>query len=299
MAEIRLDDTPLFNEVRALKREWTRNPANGLDASDVARIKAALAAGVTGDQVEFGPAPRDLPVPRLVPATGHLTVAALQARLGVPATGTFDAATKVAFARALTNTNAPPLTVGDYEALARRWTVNVKVVRGVRKVEAPRGAFDATGKPTHLYERHVANRNTEPPGRFARSNPDLFNPAGYGRGGYGSYSGQFDKLAAACALDPHAAIEGCSWGAFQVLGENAVALGYASPLDFALELVKGEAQHLESFARYVEVNGLVDELRRVVPGDANSAIPFVSKYNGDGFRTFDYHNKLARESLAA
>ena len=295
-APVRLDDTPLFDEVRALKREWTGR-AVGLEPAEVARIKAALRAGAAADLVEFGPAPRDLPVPVVTPPAGRLTVEGLQTRLGVVADGKFGPASRRALAAVLTNTNAPPLTPGDMGALADRWRVAPGIIRAIRTVEAPRGAFDATGKPTHLYERHVANRNTDPPGRFARSHPDLFNASGYGRGGYGAYSAQFDKLADACFLDPEAAFEGCSWGAFQVLGENAVALGYASAFDFALELAKGEAQHLESFARYVEFNGLVDELRQVVPGNANSAIPFVSRYNGPGFRQFDYHTKLARAAL--
>ena len=58
------------------------------------------------------------------------------------------------------------------------------------------------------------------------------------------------------------------------------------------ERVTGEPAHLESFVRFVEVNGLVDELRAVRAGVPDSAIPFVSKYNGPGFREFNYHVKL-------
>jgi hypothetical protein len=288
---ITVDDTALFAELRALKREWGN--AAGLTAAEVARVKAALDKGDPSDLVTFGPAPNTLPAPAIVtPPAGRLTVEGLQSRLGVVADGKFGPASRKALAAVLTNPNPPRIGDADYARVASRLGVGVNIVRAVNKVEAPRGAFDVTGQPTKLYERHVANRNTVPPGRFAGSHPDLFAAKGYGPGGYGSYSGQFDKLADACFLDPEAAFRACSWGAFQVLGENAVALGYASAFDFALSLVTGEPAHLESFVRFVEVNGLVDELRAIKPGVPDSAIPFVSKYNGPGFREFNYHVKV-------
>lgn len=293
---IRLDDTPVYDAVRDLKREWMGKPAIGLTVAEFAQIKAAIEAMDVADTVVFGPAPNTLPVPTLPPRTGRLTVQGLQERLGVKADRVFGPLSKAALAKVLTNLSAPALTDADFDRLARQLGVGANIVRAVRKVEAPRGAFDVTGKPTHLYERHVASRNTDPKGRFDRSHPDLFG-APYGRGGYGSYSGQFDRLAGACFVDPEAAFRACSWGAFQVLGENAVALGYASAFDMAIELTRSEAAHLDSFARYVITNKLVDKLRMIRPGDADSAIPFVSVYNGPGFRQFDYHIKLAAAAL--
>lgn len=290
MPNVTIDDTRLFAEIRALKGEWTGKPPS-LTGAEVTRIKAALEAGDPADLVTFGPAPNTLPVPVIVPPQGRLTVERLQQRLGVVADGKFGPASRAALAATLTNVSAPAIASADYERVALRLGVGANIVRAVRKVEAPRGAFDITGKPTHLYERHVFARNTEPKGRFNGSHPNI-SGGPYGRGGYGAYSGQFDKLADACFLDPEAAFRACSWGAFQVLGENAVALGYPSAFDFALALVTGEAAHLDSFVRFVEVNGLVDELRQVRPGVPESAVPFVSKYNGPGFREFNYHVAL-------
>lgn len=81
-----------------------------------------------------------------------------------------------------------------------------------------------------------------------------------------------------------------------MLGENAVALGYASAFDMALALTVSEAAQLDSFARYVRVNHLEDELRACVPGNPASCIPFVKGYNGSGYAEFGYHIKLATES---
>lgn len=195
----------------------------------------------------------------------------------------------------LTNKQAPALTDADYERAAAELGhgVTPRHMRASKKVEAPRGSFDDEGRLSILYERHVFSRNTSPKGRFNATHPDLSALKGYGPGGYGSFGAQYGKLERAYALDPEAAFEACSWGAFQVLGENAVALGYPSARVMALELAKSEAAHLDSYVRFIKVNGLAEELGRCRAGDPDSCIPFVSGYNGEGFRRFGYHIKFA------
>lgn len=224
--------------------------------------------------------------------TDRLTIKALQTDIGVTADGAFGPKSKAALFAAFTNLKAPALTDADIKAAADRLGVPAGHIRGVRKVEAPRGSYDDSGKPSILYERHKFRNNTVPVGRFNKSHPKLSGP-GYGPGGYGAFSAQWDKLAAACALDPEAAFRACSWGAFQVLGENAVSLGYTSAYDMAKSLVPSEAGHLETMVRFIKANGLADEFRHCKPGDAASCIPFVSRYNGSGFRAYNYHVKLA------
>lgn len=192
---------------------------------------------------------------------------------------------------AITNRNAPALVDGDFIRVAAELGVQPAVIRAVRKVEAPRGAFDDQGRPSILYERHVFARNTR--GRFNGSHPDLSADRGYGAGGYGPFSAQIGKLERAYALDPEGAFAACSWGAFQVLGENAIALGYGSARNMAAALAKSEAAHLDSFARFVRVNGLVTALQKCRAGDAASCVDFVRRYNGPGYATFAYHTKLA------
>lgn len=196
---------------------------------------------------------------------------------------------------AITNLNAPALTEADYARAADELGhgVTPKHMKASKKVEAPRGAFDDAGRPSILFERHVFARNTTPKGKFNASHPDLSALRGYGPGGYGSFGAQYGKLERAYALDPEAAFEGCSWGAFQVLGENAVALGYPSARAMAVKLAKSEAAHLDSYVRFIKVNGLADDLGRCRAGNPDSCIPFVSGYNGSGFREFKYHVKFA------
>lgn len=195
----------------------------------------------------------------------------------------------------ITNTKAPALTEADFVRAAEilGHGVTPKHMKASRKVEAPRGAFDDQGRPSILYERHVFARNTTPKGHFNALHPELSAVRGYGQGGYGSYGSQYGKLERAYALDPEAAFEACSWGAFQVLGENAASLGYASARDMAMELAKSEAAHLDSYVRFIKANGLADELGRCRAGDPQSCVPFVSVYNGAGFANFGYHLKFA------
>lgn len=227
----------------------------------------------------------------------RMTIKDLHDRIGIapetPGYGTtFGPRSRIALSELFTATHAPTLNENDYLAFASNMDVPVNHVIGIRKVEAPRGAFDATGKPSILYERHKFRDNTTPVGVFNSSNPILSGPP-YGAGGYGSYSSQWGKLLDACALDPEAAFRACSWGAFQVLGENARAIGYESAFDMALSLVDGEGANLEMFRRFIMSNHLIDKFRACIPGDPGSCVPFVRAYNGPGFREFNYHVKLA------
>jgi hypothetical protein len=293
----------------AFRRELTdllrsRLVAGKFSTDLVASIDSVLdRAGVPRDGASGGP-PAAAPAPAApAPAaaggaipTGRLDVPALRAFLGLPAAGPLDDEAQRTLLARLRNPAPAPLTDADFDRAATDLGVSPKMIKAVRKVEAPRGPFDEDGRPSILFERHVFARNCQPKGRFSTSHPLLCGPP-YGPGGYGKFSAQYAKLAQAAALDPEAAFRACSWGAFQVLGENAVALGYPSAFAMALSLTQSEAAHLESFVRFVRANKLVEELRACRPGDPASCIPFVRVYNGSGFREFSYHEKLAKAAL--
>jgi hypothetical protein len=96
----------------------------------------------------------DDPAPVFVPAAApRLTVVGLQTALGVTPDGRFGPASVAALMARFTNAAAPALTDSDYASLAARWRVPVGHIKGVRKVEAPRGAYDDQGRPSALYER--------------------------------------------------------------------------------------------------------------------------------------------------
>lgn len=221
-----------------------------------------------------------------------MNVKDLQIVLGVDPDGNFGSKSKKALFSQFANPNAPKFADSDIADAAHSLGVSEGHIRASILCESPRGSFDAQGKPVILFERHKFAAATTPPNRFNLSNPDL-SGGPYGPGGYGPLGKQWDKLAAACALDPEAAFEACSWGAFQVMGGNAKLLGYASAFDMALTLVSGEKAHLETYVRFIKAFGLVERLRACRAGDSDSCVPFVRRYNGPDYEKFDYHRKFA------
>lgn len=227
--------------------------------------------------------------------SARLVMRDLQREVGVKQDGLWGPKTREATLARLTNRKAPAVTHADLVDAAQRLGVTVAHIRAIRAVEAPRGPFDSRGLPAMLYERHVFSRNSDPRGRFNRRYPNLSANVGFGPGGYGPYDQQVDKLLAACGLDVEAAFSAVSWGAFQILGENARVLGYASPLAMAVAFTESEAGQLDGFVRFVQVNGLGRWLAACKPGDPASCVPFVQRYNGLGYAVYGYHTKLAEE----
>lgn len=225
----------------------------------------------------------ELPVP-----DDDASVKELQAWLGVAADGAFGPASRAALFERLSNRQAPALTDADYGWAADELRVPIGHMRGVAKVECAGKSFDDQGRPRILFERHYFHRLTG--GRWSGRHPDISNARA---GGYGPSSGQFGRLAAACALDPGSAFRSASWGMFQIMGSHGAALGYGSALAMALAMVASERGHLEAFVRFLRVNGLADELRACRAGDPASCVAFVRRYNGPAFAKNDYHRKLA------
>lgn len=217
----------------------------------------------------------------------------IQQALGVNQTGVFDAATRQALEARLTNLNAPRLSNQDYQNAASTLGVPVCYVEGVARVESGAyGSFDRKGRPTILYEPHVFSRNSGH--RFDRSHPHIsarrWNKQLYAR----TMDGRYNQLFEACSLDIDAALEACSYGLFQVLGENWQTLQYTSPFELASLHAVGEPAQLDALVRYITGFSLVDELQACQAGDPASCVPFVRAYNGKEYYKNDYHVKLAR-----
>lgn len=175
------------------------------------------------------------------------------------------------------------LTESDYMNAAKQLGCEVAAIKAVAEVESgPYGAFLQSGEPVILFERHLFSRLT---GRkYDATHPDISNRIA---GGYGKVSQQHKRLERAAELDYDAAIKSASWGRFQVLGSNWEALGYESLQAFVNAMYAGESGHLDSFVRFVQVNGLAQHLR------TKSWAKFARGYNGPGYKTYQYDTKLA------
>ena len=165
---------------------------------------------------------------------------------------------------------------------------DVAAVRAVAEVESRGSGFDAQGRPTILYERHVFSRNTAPKGRFDAQAPDISFGKPYEKGTFGNGEQQYVKIARAYALDPVAALKAPSWGMFQILGENHKACGYADVKSYALAMFTSPAEHLRAFVSFVRANSGMH--KALISHDWAA---FARAYNGPAYATYQYDKKIA------
>lgn len=181
-----------------------------------------------------------------------------------------------------------PLTPALLVAAAQDLGVEVAALRAIAEVEARGEGFDARGRPKIVYERHVFARNTVPKNRFDAAHPDISARTGYGRGNYGTLSSQWVKLARAYPLDGDAALKACSWGTFQILGENHRACGFADVRSYVAEMFASPAGHLRALVGFIRASP------PILRGLRNRDWEAVARgYNGPGFKEFSYDTKLA------
>jgi hypothetical protein len=172
----------------------------------------------------------------------------------------------------------------DYIEAAFQLGCDPEAVKAVCAVEAPRGGFDANGRPVILFEGHIFHRYTK--GKFDLSHP-MLSHAKWTRANYGSsQDAEHARLAAATALDREAALMSASWGRFQIMGFNYTQCGFARLQDFINAMFASEKAQLDAFVEYLGNTYLDDELREHRWAD------FARKYNGPLYWKNQYDKKL-------
>lgn len=156
----------------------------------------------------------------------------------------------------------------------------------VMDVEAPRGPFDAQGRPNILFEPHVFYRNLSGTKRSSAVAQKLAHRS-WGAIPYGSYASQYGKLARAMKIDTTAALKACSWGSPQILGENHKIVGYSTPQAMVEAFAESEDEQLMAMARFIVSKKLGPALKR------GEWAAFAKGYNGSGYKKNKYDTKLA------
>ncbi len=170
----------------------------------------------------------------------------------------------------------------DYEKAVASLGVEVAAIKAVAEVETSGAAFDDSGRPRILYERHYFHRLTG--GKYSAAHADISSPDA---GGYGKFSAQYGKLERAFRLDRDAALRSASWGRFQIMGNNFVAAGFVSVSEFVLAMTRSESEHLAAFVNFVGSNSaLLAALRK------KNWSAFAAGYNGPGYKKNDYDTKM-------
>lgn len=221
-----------------------------------------------------------------------MTTRDLQRIMGVKIDGDFGPKTREAFLALFVNKNAPAITEHDMKAAASRLGVPLANLYAVAAKESGGASFSINGRPVILFEAHWFSRLTRR--AFDRVAPNIssrvWNRRLYAR----TMEKRYHRLAKAAALDVNAALQSASWGKFQIMGFHWQALGYPSPLHFALAHVSTEANHLEALVRFIEAKNMQKALRDCRPNNPASCVEFARRYNGSGFRKNDYHTKLSK-----
>lgn len=197
--------------------------------------------------------------------------------------------TRKAVIQVFTNTKAPAATRADILATASTLSCAVAQVQAVALTESSGGGWDLKGLLKALWERHYFWK------RIRVVIPWISNPKG---GDYttdankNGINDSWEKLALAACRDPMAAFESASFGKFQIMGANAVAMGYANALEFAWELSRSEAAHYTSLARFVLTNKLAPAMRKI-SADPEDCKAFTLGYNGRLGVQRGYHVTMA------
>lgn len=186
------------------------------------------------------------------------------------------------------------LTDDDIAGAAETLGASFAQVKAVCEVEAAgAGFFD--GKPKILPEPHRFSRATS--GRFDNHHPLLSYPRWGQRPYPRTQDARYEVLLGMVRLDILAGFASCSYGKFQILGENAAACGYSNSMRFAEAMARDEPTQLEAFLRFLKSTG-IDEALRACTSDPESCRAFARRYNGSAYARNAYHEKIAQKIAA-
>lgn len=184
------------------------------------------------------------------------------------------------------------LTEEDYREVAEELGVEPAVIKAVVDIEAGKNheGFWTPGKPLinfdlTMYRKFAPKRGVSLQKARKRS-PEIFARPNVKK--YGSYQGgQYARLEAAYGIEPVSAMESVFWGMFQIGGFNWRKCGTDSIQEFVKLMSRSERDQLELFARFIQHNGMVEDLK------AKRWLAFALKYNGPKAKQRGYHTRLA------
>jgi len=182
------------------------------------------------------------------------------------------------------------ITIAQIQQQAAELGIEPAALQAIHEVECRGSGFNADNTPVILFERHVMRQRLIAGKLFSIAEkmevkqPNLCSKTS---GGYGLYSAQHGRLAAAAEYHRESALESCSWGIGQVMGYHWKSLGYESLQAFVNAMYKDEASQLDAMCRYIKVNGLINALKN------KDWKAFARGYNGPAFAKNSYDMKLA------
>lgn len=178
----------------------------------------------------------------------------------------------------------------DYDECAKRLGCEKAAIMAVAKVESNGCGFYEDGFPRILFEGHLFSKLTK--GKFDASNPTISYPK-WTKQFYGKTDAEERaRLEAAVKLDRTAALMSCSWGTFQILGQNFALCGCKTVQQFVNQMCTDAKTHLLMFTEFIINSRLDDELRDKRFTD------FARLYNGPAYAANSYDVKIQKAYAA-
>lgn len=181
------------------------------------------------------------------------------------------------------------LTLDAIEAAAAALDVPVSHVLAINAVESAGDGFLPDGRAKILYERHIMYRRLDAHGldgaALADRYPALVNPR---RGGYMGKAFEYGRLNSARMIHDAAALESCSWGAFQIMGHHWQALGYDSVQQFVACMQQDEAHQLAALVRFIRLD---PKLHAALKAGKWATVARI--YNGPAYAEHGYDTRLS------
>jgi hypothetical protein len=182
------------------------------------------------------------------------------------------------------------LTDADFARAAKELNVEEAAIRAVAEVEAAGAGFLPDGRPAILYEAHIFHKETGGKHSHAKDRRGVaLSSLSWNKNLYGATgAAQHARYEDARALNPDAANKACSWGTFQILGQNHKACGFDTSQEFVDAMwTGGAAAHLDAFVKFIKANNLDGSLRN------KQWATFARGYNGPGYAQNAYDKKMA------
>jgi hypothetical protein len=179
--------------------------------------------------------------------------------------------------------NAQALTVEGLSAVCQKLGIHAPEIWTVLAVETSGCGFLPDRRPQILYERHIFHRLTD--GQYDDGDISDAKPGGYSACG----AHQYTRLAAAIAKDRAAALQSCSWGIGQIMGENYARAGFAGAEQMVAAMSESEDQQL------VAMGNFLVSFRMSVPLQAHDWASFARGYNGANYAIHRYDIRLHAE----
>lgn len=192
------------------------------------------------------------------------------------------------------------ITTLQWQQAANKLNCDVAALQTVYQIETAGHGYLPDGRVKILFEGHRFWKQVVKAGKdpmaFLQHN-SAYNTVLYSKWDRNKYIGgvaewwRMSKAIEVCtALDvaPEAALDSASYGAFQIMGENAELCGYGSAHEMIAAFNNGgEAEQLNAFVNFVIAKKLDAFLR------THNWTGFAEGYNGTGYRENQYDIKLA------